>query len=114
MKIFDQLNSSLDAGLSKTVFDHFRNFLMCAFILAIGANELKQHTSHFFGLVPSSYSGIGVIVISCLLILLNLYDGIRKISKFKYHIILIICLIIIYLFFSIRVVEMTWHFRSTG
>jgi len=84
---------------------------MCAFILAVGANELKQPTSHFFGLVNSSYSGIGVIGIACILILINLYDGIRPLMGFKYHTVLVLGLIAVYAFLSIRVVEIAWNFR---
>jgi hypothetical protein len=113
MKIIRQINTALDEGLAKSVFDHIRNFLMCAFLLSIGTAEFKQHTSHFLGLVSSSYSGIGVIGLSIILICLNLYDGIRKISRTRYHLILTIILISIYIFLSIRVVEMTWNFRTT-
>jgi len=113
MKILKQINTALDDGLSKSVFDHIRNFLMCAFLLAIGTAELKQHTSQFFGLISSQYSGVGVIGLSFILICFNLYDGIRKISGSKYHVILTILLISIYIFLSIRVIEMSWDFRTT-
>ncbi len=86
---------------------------MCAFLLAIGTAEFTQQTNLFLGLVSSQYSGTGVIALSIILICLNLYDGIRKISRTKYHLILTIVLIIIYIFLSIRVIEMTWDFRTT-
>ena len=85
---------------------------MCAFLLAIGTAEFTQQTNLFLGLVSSQYSGTGVIGLSIILICLNLYDGIRKISRTKYHLILTILLISIYIFLSIRVVEMTWDFRT--
>jgi hypothetical protein len=86
---------------------------MCAFLLAIGTAEFTQQTNLFLGLVSSQYSGTGVIGLSIILICLNLYDGIRKISRTKYHLILTIVLISIYIFLSIRVIEMTWDFRTT-
>jgi len=113
MKILERFNNVLDRGFAKTVFDHLRNFLMCAFLLAIGTNELKEHTSLLFGFIPRQYSGSGVIGISFILIFLNLYDGIRKISRSKYHLILTIGLVVIYFIFSVRVIEMAWHFRIT-
>jgi hypothetical protein len=113
MKIIRQIDTALDEGLAKSVFDHIRNFLMCAFLLAIGTAEFNQQTNLFLGLVSSQYSGTGVIGLSLILICLNLYDGIRKISKSKYHLMLTIVLISIYIFLSIRVIEMSWDFRTT-
>ena len=112
-KILVLFHDFLDKGFSKAVFDHLRNFLMCSFLLAIGTTELKEHTNTLFGLLPSTYSGLGVIIISLILFILNLYDGIRKISKSEYHLIFTISLVSFYLFFSIRVVEMAWSFRTT-
>lgn len=110
--MFDKFNAALRAGLNKTVFDHTRNYLMCAFILALGTHEFKQKASLLFGLVPSKYSGIGVITIASVLILLNLYDGIRQIIGLRYHITLVAGLLTIYAFLSIRVVEIAWNFRT--
>jgi hypothetical protein len=111
MIILERLNIAVDRGISKDVFDHLRNFLMCAFLLAIGTNEIREHTSILFGFIPGQYAGSGVIVVALLPIVLNLYDGIRKISKTRYHSILTIGLIVFYLFLSVRVIEMAWDFR---
>jgi len=51
----------LNKGLFKGVFDHIRNFLICAFLFALGTNELKQQTVILFGLLHSNYSGTGII-----------------------------------------------------
>ena len=112
MNIFDKLNKALQNGLSKEVFDHIRNYLMCALLLSIGTTELREHSSTLFGFIPKSYSGAGIVGLSLLLIAFNLYDGIRKLSKSKYHVVLVILLIGIYLFLSIRVIEMAWNFRA--
>jgi len=111
MNIFKRFNSALDDGLTKAIFDHIRNFLICAFLLAVGANELREQSSVLLGFFPSKYSGTGVVGISCMLIILNLYDGIRRLSKSEYHLILIISLVTLYLFISVRVIEMAWNFR---
>ena len=42
MKLFKRFNDALDEGLSKSIFDHVRNYLMCSFLLAIGIAEAKQ------------------------------------------------------------------------
>lgn len=77
----EQLNIILDRGFTKAVFDHLGNFLMCAFLLAIGTNELRELTSILYGFIPGQYAGIGVIGVALILIVLNLYDGIRKFQK---------------------------------
>jgi hypothetical protein len=46
-----------------------------------------------------------------ILIAFNFYDGIRKLSRTRYHLFFIICLAAMYLFISIRVIEMAWQFR---
>ena len=107
-----QLNSALDRGSLKQVFDHLRNYMICAFILAVGTTELRQTESQFFDLIPPGRAGLGVVAIGAVLMCLNLYDGIRRISRSKYHSVLIVALIILYLFFSLRVVEMAWDFRD--
>ena len=106
------LNSALDRGAIKQVFDHVRNYMICAFILAIGTTELRQQESQFFDLIPSGYAGLGVIAVAVLLICINLYDGIRRIYRSKNHALLIAALVVLYLFISARVVEMAWDFRD--
>ncbi|OUU21373.1 MAG: hypothetical protein CBB97_16375 [Candidatus Endolissoclinum sp. TMED37] len=110
--IIKNLNKALDNGLSKAVFDHIRNYFICAFLLALGTSEFREHSTTFSGVAPSQYHGLVAIVLSVMLILLNLYDGIRKLSKVKYHLIFIVSLIGIYLFISFRVIEMAWEFRA--
>ncbi len=112
MKPIEGLNRALDRGAIKQIFDHVRNYMICAFMLAIGTTELRQPESQFFELISPGYAGSGVIFLACVLIFFNLYDGIRRISKSKYHFGLTIGLVLLYLFLSVRVVEMAWHFRD--
>jgi hypothetical protein len=112
MKPITGLNSALDRGVIKQIFDHVRNYMICAFILAVGTTELRQQESQFFDLIPPGYAGSGVIFVASVLIFFNLYDGIRRISRSKYHFSLNIGLVLLYLFLSVRVVEMAWHFRD--
>ena len=106
------LNRALDRGAIKQVFDHVRNYMICAFILAIGTTELRKDDPQFFDLIPPGYAGLGVVTLAVLLICLNLYDGIRRISRSKHHVVMIIALVLVYLFLSARVVEMAWDFRD--
>ncbi len=57
---------------------------------------------------------IGVVVLACFLIILNLLDGIRRISRLKHHRALIAGLIVLYIFMSLRVVEMALTFRAAS
>jgi len=114
MKAFERINNALSTGLSKAVFDHARNFLVCAFILAIGLQEMRPGTESVLGFLSYKYSGVGVVILACCLIILNLLDGIRRISRFKHHASLIVGLIALYIFMSLRVVEMALTFRSAS
>ena len=114
MKFFKRMNGMLDRGVSKQIFDHVRNYMICAFILAVGTTELRRSEPQFFDLIPAGYSGLGVIALAIVMIVFNLYDGIRRIYRIKYHNLLIILLVALYVFFSIRVIEMAWDFRDLG
>lgn len=111
MKYFNRLNTALEHGLSNSIFINLRNFLICSLLLALGVMDFQQDKYIFFGLIKYKYAGIGFIGFSCILICLNLYDGIRKISKHKYHLLLTLGLIIIYVYISLRVIELALHFR---
>lgn len=106
------LNNALDSGAIKHIFEHVRNYMIGAFILAIGTTEFRQQEHRFIDLIPPGYAGLGVIGFATVLILLNRYDGIRRISSSKYHISLTLGLVLLYLFLSVRVVEMAWDFRD--
>ena len=112
MKPIERLNGALDNGAVKQVFDHVRNYMIGAFILAIGTTEFRQQEHQFFDFIPPGYAGLGVISFAVVLIAFNLYDGIRRISSSKYHISLTLGLVLLYLFLSVRVVEMAWDFRD--
>lgn len=113
MQFLNKFNKSIDNGLSKAIFDHLRNLLICTFILAIGTTEIREQSSTIFTFFDSQYSGTGVIGVSILLMMLNVYDGIRKISNSKYHVVLSIGLVMLYLYLTVRVIEMAWNFRVT-
>lgn len=112
MKHLEALNKALDDGLTKAIFDHLRNYLMCTFLLAIGTYAFKQHSGMFLGTIPVKTTGVGIIAVGLGLILLNLYDGIRLLSRKKYPKVFTYLLIILYIFVSARIIEMSWDFRA--
>jgi hypothetical protein len=112
MKFIDRFNMALHMGLSKEIFDHLRNFFMCAMLLALGTMEIRYHASStFFGLIPGQYSGTGVVALAFILLALNFWDGIRKLSRHRYHVLFNLGLILTYIFISVRIVEMAWNYR---
>ena len=106
------LNTVLDKGVVKGIFDHIRNYLMCAFLLTIGTSQFNQKSDLIMNFAPEKFSGYGIIGISIILMILNLIDGIRSISKSKNHLFWSIGLIVVYVFVSMRIIELAWHFRD--
>lgn len=111
MKILQQINEKFDHGFTKGLFDHIRNLLISAFLLAIGTGQLSETEQMLFRISDGKYAGVGVIAVAFILILINTYDGIRNISKTKMSLLVTAPLIIIYLFFTLKIIEMAWDFR---
>jgi hypothetical protein len=66
----------------------------------------------FIGVFASNVAGWGLIILSTLLMLLNISDGIRRLAKLRYHLALQVLLILVYLVIAERVVEIVWGFRA--
>ena len=113
MKNFRRFNAALDRGLSKSIFDHVRNYMMCSLLLAIAVRGFDQQTDLIFDLIPNSYSAISLVVLSIILFALNLYDGIREISKSGHHPFFIIGLVLVYIAMAVVVIELASSFRAS-
>ena len=113
MQILKNFNSSLDNGLAKAVFDHVRNYMMCSLLLAIGFSGFSDTTELLLNLIPNSYSSISLVALAFVLYCLNLYDGIRVLSKSNYHTIYILGLVALYIAMSVVVIELTSSFRAS-
>lgn len=111
MKKTRLINSFIDSGKSKELFDHVKNLVIFSLLLALGTNDYHHPKSNIFGIFPSEYLGIGVIALALFAISLNFYDGIRKLSKLEHHKLLISFLILLYTILTIRVVEVAWYYR---
>ena len=111
MKKTRSINSFIDSGQLAGLFDHVKNLVFFSLLLALGTNDFNQPKSNIFGIFPSNYLGIGVITLALFLIFLNLYDGIRKLSKLEHHKLLTFFLILLYTILTIRVVEVAWYYR---
>lgn len=88
MILIKKFHNSLEQGLTKNIFDHVRNYLMCAFLMATGTYAMKYGSGGLLDIVTSEFTGVGIIALGFILALLNLYDGIYRMSKFKHHLFL--------------------------
>lgn len=113
MPSFTNFNKSLDKGLAKAVFDHVRNYMMCSLLLAIGVSGFDETTDLLFDVIPNTYSSISLVALAVILYCLNLYDGIRVLSKSSYHTLFIIGLVALYISMSVVVIELTSSFRAS-
>ncbi|NVZ87919.1 hypothetical protein HX813_06760 [Pseudomonas yamanorum] len=102
----------LENDFSTQVFDNVKNLLVCALLFAAGTNVLSEKRELFLGVLASSVAGWGLIVVSTLLTVLNVSDGIRRLAKLRYHLVLQLLLILVYVLVAERVVEIVWGFRS--
>ena len=112
MSIFAKINSAIDEGVFKDIFTHIRNYVVCSLLLAAGFYAVKNPRNLLLGTKADEVAGVVTLVFGFLLILLNLYDGIYRLSKYKRHFLLNISLFVIYLFVTLRIFEIIWNFRS--
>ena len=110
--VIKRLKEQLEAGMSKAVFDHVRNFLMCSILFAAGFYSLRRPPRFALASWLPEYAGWTIIAVAVLLMLLNLSDGIARIVNLKHKKTLIILLILIYVFISLRFVMMVVGFRG--
>ena len=103
--------SFIDSGKLKALFDHIKNLVIFSFLLALGTSDLNHQGSDIFGIFPSNFLGFGVIGLASILIILNLYDGIRRLAKLEHHKLLTFFLILLYVVLTIRVVQVAWFYR---
>ena len=113
MSILAKVNNAIDGGIINDIFIHIRNYVVCSLILAAGFYAIKNPRNILLGPKAYEVAGYITIVFGFFLILLNLYDGIYKLSKYKHHFLLNILLLVIYLFVTVRIFEILWNFRST-
>jgi hypothetical protein len=112
--MLNKLKSSIDAGLVILVFTHIRNYLICITIIAAGFFALENQQVALLGLpiLFDKFAGLITILLGLMLALLNLYDAIYRLSRMKFHLVLNFLLVGIYIFVTLRIFEVLWHFKS--
>jgi hypothetical protein len=102
-----------DRGGLKAVFEHARNLVVATIIVAAGFETVKRFdTIHVPGLSNPLLAGYVVAAAGCLLILLNFVDGLRQLHRLRWHVALQTLLVLAYLLFSLRLVQLIIAFRT--
>ncbi|MHA6493562.1 hypothetical protein ACX0MV_09990 [Pseudomonas borbori] len=110
--LWSKYRALLENDLNSKVFDNIKNLLVCALLFAAGTNAVQGNHQILLGLFAMKLTGWGMIVLSAMLLLLNISDGLHNLAKLRYHVLFQIALFVAYLIFSIRVVEIVWSFRA--
>ncbi|WP_349971402.1 hypothetical protein [Pseudomonas caspiana] len=111
-KLWKRYLDLLDHDLNTKVFDNVKNLLVCALLFAAGSNALNGNHQIFMGLWGSQMTGLGLIVVSAVLMLMNISDGLHRLAKLRYHVLLQVFFCLLYLIVAVRVVEIVWSFRA--
>jgi len=112
MKIWGFIKDMINKGAVNEIFVHVRNVTAATLIVAAGVySHAHSGGIHLISVLPSKYVGDIIAGVGIALLLLNLLDGVSKMSKLRYNIILIIFMIVFYLLFIVRLVEILLSFR---
>jgi hypothetical protein len=104
-----------EGGIVSAVFDHARNLVVATLIVAAGADALKNpESSVFLGVLNIQFAGYLIAAVGVFLIVLNLIDGLNKLSRVRWPIGWQIFLAVVYLFFSLRMAQMMMAFRGVS
>src|SRR5215203_6624343 len=71
----------LDEGGIEEIFSHLRNLLIATVIIAAGSYVMRQPGVELFGVLNPGIAGVGVGTIGILLVVLNLIDGLYKLTR---------------------------------
>ncbi|TQM12118.1 hypothetical protein FB548_2043 [Pseudoxanthomonas sp. 3HH-4] len=107
------INSALfERGGLRTAFEHARNAVVATLIIAAGLEASKgANAIGVLGISPL-VAGYLVAAVGYVLILLNCIDGLRRLSRLRWHVIPQVALSLAYLLVSIRIVELTILLRT--
>ncbi len=103
----------LDTDFTTQVFDNIKKTCWCAPCCS------RRAPTYWIASITCSWGYLlriwrvgGLILVSAVLMLLSVSDGLRRLSKLPYHTAFQIILFLIYLVLAVRVVEIVWVFRA--
>lgn len=108
VELFD--NEGLDA-----LFTHARNVLTGTAVMAAGLYAINHlGNSHLPGMWTVHFAGYVVASLGALLLVLNLYDGLRRLAKREHHLLLRFATIVVYVLLSMRLTQVIIYFRAAA
>lgn len=102
-----------DNGVLRLIFENTRNMAVSSLITAAGLEVVRAGPGDL-DLVHPTLAGYAVVVIGVALLLLNLMDGLWRLSRMKSHLILQVLLCCAYAFIFWRVVHLVLYFKAGG
>ena len=105
------LKDLIKDGAVNSIFIHVRNLVYCGLVLSAGSYVHSNPPNWFISTGIDEYSGWVIIGLGIILMLLNMADGLYRLSKLRYHFLLYIILVALYLLISVRFVLIMWDFR---
>jgi hypothetical protein len=99
-------------GLAQ-VFAHARNVLTCAMLMAAGMFAVRHHQRiQLPGMWTVHLAGYLVAAVGVILLLMNLYDGLRRLSRRRHSVALRAIAICVYIGLSLRLTQVLLYFRT--
>lgn len=102
-----------DNGVLRLIFENTRNMAVSTLITAAGLEVVRAGPGDL-DLVNPTLVGYAVVAIGGTLLLLNLLDGLWRLSRMKSHLILQVLLCAAYAFIFWRVVVLVLYFKAGG
>lgn len=99
-----------DGGVLRLIFEHARNVAISSLITAAGLEVIRSGDT-YFRFVHPTLAGYFVAAIGASLLLLNLLDGLWKLSRLKSSLLLQCALCLAYAFVSWRVAQLVLSFK---
>jgi hypothetical protein len=118
--VISRLNSAtqvlFERGGARAIFDHFRNLLVATLVVTAGLDTAKRSDAdaalHLF-VNPVLLSCV-VVFLGIVLIAVNFFDGLQKLRRFRWHVLLQFAMGLAYLVMSVRMVQIVVFFRTHG
>jgi len=103
----------LDEGGIEDIFSHVRNLLIATVIIAAGSYATRQQPDvEVYGVLNLAIAGFGVAAIGFILVCLNLFDGLYKLTRLGTPLVLRVAVVGLYLLVSVRLIQLTVLLRA--